>query len=207
MIRPLLIFCLVFALGALVPSSGNADLLFNPGFDDLDSDGNLGDGWGSFGSAGFNDFFGGNPHASFFSDNPGNFGGVFQTGIGVNASVVSYTFSLDNVRLEENIDANARFGLEYYAADDSTLLSADIVPIDLTTTGDGLMFSMTSTPFGGAAFVRPIVLFDDVQSTANGQENFFVFNATLTAQVVPEPSAAVLMVTLSAICVSRRRQR
>lgn len=205
MAKQLLIFSLAFVVGVVSVAPANADLIFNPGFDDLDLDGDLGDGWGAFGNAGFNDFFG-NPHASFFSDSPGNLGGVFQTGISSSASAVSYTFTLDSVRLEENIDANVRFGLEYYAADDTTQIGVDTVPIDLSTTGDGLSFSMTSIPAAGATFVRPIIQFDNVQSTVNAQENFFVFNATLTATSIPEPSAiSVLLIVLA--CGMQRRQR
>lgn len=187
----LLAHCAV-ALGcfAVVAAPSQAELLTNPGFEDTDMDGNQGDGWGSFGSAGFNAFFGPNGHASLFMDNPGNFGGVFQTGIAATPGL-EYTFDLVDVRIEASAAANARFGLEYYDAGDATKLGETIVPIALSPTGDGLSFSMTSVPVAGTAFVRPIILFDNVTSTANGQENLFVFGASLTA--VPEPSSAILL--------------
>ncbi|MEO0530877.1 MAG: PEP-CTERM sorting domain-containing protein [Planctomycetota bacterium] len=179
-----------FGCVALAAVPVHAELLTNPGFEDTDTDGNQGDGWGSFGSAGFNAFFGPNGHASLFMDNPGNFGGVFQTGIAADPAL-TYTFDLNDVRIEANAAANARFGLEYYEADDATKLGEDIVPIPLSPTGDGLSFSMSATPVAGTAIVRPIILFDNVTSTANGQENLFVFDASLTA--IPEPTSVALI--------------
>lgn len=199
----LLVMVLAFMVGAAYASVSPAmELLTNPGFED--TGGGIGEGWGSFGAAGFNDFFGGNGHASLFMDNPGNFGGVFQTGIAATPGSV-YQFDLLDVRIEENADANLRFGLEYYQADDATPAGAfDIVPIPHPPTGDGLSFSMTGTAPAGTAFVRPIIQFDDVQSTANGQENAFVFAASLT--FVPEPSTALLALGgLSLAGGSRRR--
>ena len=111
-------------------SAARAELLVNPGFEDLDSMNGPGDGWGSFGAAGFHEFFGPNGHASLFMDNPGNFGGVFQTGIAADPAL-TYTFSLLDVRIEQNAAANARFGLEYYAGDDATKLGEDIVAIPM----------------------------------------------------------------------------
>lgn len=192
------------ALGcvAVFAATTQAELLTNPGFEDTDMNGDQGDGWGSFGSAGFNAFFGANGHASLFMDNPGNFGGVFQTGIAATPGQ-EYTFELLDVRIESNAAANARFGLEYYDALDATKLGETIVPIPLSPTGDGLSFSMTGTPVAGAAFVRPIILFDDVTSTANGQENLFVFGASLTT--IPEPSSVLLGVLAGLGVVARRR--
>lgn len=187
----------------LVAAPSQAELLTNPGFEDTDMDSNQGDGWGSFGSAGFNAFFGANGHASLFMDNPGNFGGVFQTGIAVMPGL-EYTFELTDVRIESNAAANARFGLEYYDAGDATKLGETISSISLSPTGDNLTFSMTGTPVAGAAFVRPIILFDNVTSTANGQENLFVFGASLTA--VPEPSS-LLLAAVVGIGFAARRQR
>lgn len=182
----------------------HAELLTNPGFEDTDMMGGEGDGWGSFGNAGFNAFFGDNGHASLFMDNPGNSGGVFQTGIAATPGL-EYTFALTDARIEANAAANARFGLEYFAGDDATKLGEDIVPIPLSTTGDGLTFSMTGVPVSGAAFVRPIILFDNVTSTASGQENLFVFDASLT--VIPEPSAGLSLLLGSAAAAARRRRR
>ncbi|MEM9752699.1 MAG: PEP-CTERM sorting domain-containing protein [Planctomycetota bacterium] len=184
----------VYAVG---PAQG--ELLTNPGFEDTDTDGNQGDGWGSFGAAGFNAFFGPNGHASLFMDNPGNSGGVFQTGI-AGVAGAEYTFTLTDVRIESNAAADLRFGLEFYQGDDATQISTNIVPISLAQTGDGLNFTMSGIAPSGTAFVRPIILFDNVTSTAGGQENAFVFEATL----VPEPATAALL-GLGGLAMLRRR--
>jgi MYXO-CTERM domain-containing protein len=186
---------LLLAASLALPAVGQ-ELLTNPTFDGPP----VGDGWGSFGAAGFHSFFGPNGHASLFSDNPGNFGGIFQTGIAGSAGT-EYLFQLLDVRLESNIDADLRFGLEYFAADDATKLGDTLVPIDLSTTGDGLSFSMTATALAGTAFVRPIIQFDNVRSTASGQENAFIFDASLT--VVPEP-AALGTLALGGLALIRR---
>ena len=190
---------LALALGA---GAHGQELLVNPGFEDVDLDGNFGDSWGSFGAAGFNAFFGPNGHASLFSDNQGNFGGVFQTGI-AGAAGTEYQFELLDVRLEDNIDANYRFGLEFFQGDDSTKIGDVLVPISLATTGDGLSFSMTAFAPAGTAFVRPIIQYDNVVSTANGQENAFVFEASLT--VIPAPSV-VGALGLAGLGLARRRR-
>ncbi|WP_428388429.1 hypothetical protein [Mucisphaera sp.] len=187
----------LLAVTLTAASAPAAELLTNANFDGPP----VGDGWGSFGAAGFHSFFGPNGHASLFSDNPGNFGGVFQTGI-AGTPGVEYQFDLLDVRLEENIDANYRFGLEYYQADDATKIGENIVPIDLSVTGDGLSFSMTGTAVPGTVFIRPIILFDNVVSTANGQENAFIFDSSLT--VVPTPSAFGAMALLGGMILRRR---
>ena len=193
----------LIAAAALTASPVTAqELLVNPGFEDLDADGNYGDGWGSFGAAGFNAFFGPNGHASLFSDNIGNFGGVFQTGISGSGGT-EYQFDLLDVRLESNIAANYRFGLEFFAGDDSTKISDVIVPISLAVTGDSLSFSMTATAPAGTVFVRPIVQYDDVVSTASGQENAFIFEASLT--VVPATSGMAVL-AMGGVAATRRRR-
>lgn len=197
------IVCL--SLAALLATATVAEaneLLFNPGFEDLDTNGSNDDGWGSFGAAGFNAFFGANGHASLFMDNPGNFGGVFQTGIAASPGL-EYTFELLDVRIESNAAADLRFGLEYYQADDATPAGPfDIVPVAFPPTGDGLSFSMSAVAPAGTAFVRPIIQFDNVTSTASGQENAFVFEASLTA--IPEPTTLGLAL-LGLAGLTRRR--
>jgi hypothetical protein len=183
--------------GMLFSVSG-AELLPNPGFDDLGG-GSLGEGWGKFGAADFNDFFGGNPHASFFSDNVGNWGGVFYQGI-AGAAGVTYQFDLLDVRLEANIDADYYFGLEFFLGDDATQISKVEQPIPLAVTGDGLSFSMNATAPAGTAFVRPIIRYENTRSTAAGQENAFVFTTSLT----PEPSSLMLL-GLASLGLLRRR--
>jgi hypothetical protein len=188
-------------------SATGQELLTNPGFEDTDNNGSYGDGWGSFGAAGFHSFFGpGNGHASLFMDNQGNFGGVFQQGI-AGAGGMTYQLDLLDVRIEQNAQANLRFGLEYYQPDDATAAGPfDIVPIPIPPTGDGLSYSMTGTAPAGTAYVRPIVLFDNVTSTATSQENAFVFAASLTK--IPEPASLALVAfagALTATCLWRRR--
>lgn len=197
---------LMVAVAVGVSSARGAELLYNPGFEDLDNDTNYGDGWGSYGSAGFHAFFGANGHASLFMDTPGNYGGVFQTGIAATAGT-TYQFDLTDIRIESNADANLRFGLEYYLGDDSSAAGPfDMVSIPIPPTGDGLSYSMTGTAPAGTEFVRPIIQFDDVQSTADGQENAFIFDASLTA--VPEPTAGLLLVVgLAGLWAARRRGR
>ena len=182
-------------------ASGGIELLNDPGFDQFDTF------WGSFGAAGFHDFFGGNPHASLFADGVGNFGGVFQTGLADSAA--QYEFALTNVRIESNFNANLRFGLEFYAADDATKLGETIVSIDTNdpndglVTGDGLGFSMTADSVAGAAFVRPIVLFDGADPLGSGQANAFVFSASLTA--VPAPAGLGALACGMGLAARRRR--
>ena len=197
--------CLLAGLSA---SANAQELLTNPGFEDLDMDGSAGDGWGSYGAAGFNAFFGDNAHASLFADNAGNFGGVFQQGI-AGSEGLTYSFDLTDVRIESNFDASLRFGLEYYPADDATLISADLVEIfapgDGMPTGDGLTFSMTSSAPAGTAFVRPIVQFDQTNGSASGQENAFVFDASLAVAAVPEPASMMAMAFIGGLGLLRRR--
>ena len=190
----------LIAVAAFAAGANAQELLFNPGFDDLNADTAYGDGWGKFGSADFNDFFGGNPHASFFSDGNGNWGGVFQGGIpGVVGN--EYRFDLVDVRLEANINANYRFGIEYFLADDATKISDTIVPIDLGTTGDGLSFSMTGVAPAGTVYLRAIIQFDNAVSAGAGQENAFVFTTSMT--LVPAPAS---LLALGGLGMTRRRR-
>lgn len=183
-------------------AAGGTELLNDPGFDQFDTF------WGTFGAAGVNDFFGGNPHASLFADNNGNFGGVFQTGIS-NVGGTLYEFALTDVRIESNFNANLRFGLEFYAADDATKLGEAIVSIDTNdpndglVTGDGLSFSMQAEGLDGAAFVRPIMLFDGAAPLGSGQANAFVFDASLT--VVPAPAGLAILAGGMGFAARRRR--
>jgi hypothetical protein len=141
--------------------SGN--LLQNPGFLDLDNNGDFGDGWGTWGSTNFADYWGGNPHASFFADQPGNFGGVFQLGITASAGT-TYEFKLLDVRVEANADADFRFGLEFYALDNTTKIGEVFVALDVSASGDGLSFVMSAIAPPSTRYVRPVIQFDNVSS-------------------------------------------
>jgi len=189
----------VLVSGLLLTSSVNAqELLVNPGFD------SAGAGWGSFGSAGFNNFFGGDEHASLFADNVGNSGGFFQIGIpGVAGQ--EYLFELSDTRIEAEFDASLRFGLEFYQGDDTTKISEVLVVIpDPGVEINNGVYGMTVVAPVGTAFVRPIALFDTVASSG-GQRNVFVFEASLTA--VPEPTTIMLagLAGVVALCGMRRR--
>ena len=158
----------------------SANLIVNPGFLDLNGDGAFGDQWGQWGNTGFNDYWGGNPHASFFAEQSGYYGGVYQMGIPA-VPGTQYELTLTNVRVEVNAAAEFRFGLEFYSTDDATLISDTLVPLDLAPSGDGLSFEMSATAPANAVFVRPIIRFENVTSSAAERENVFVFETDLRA--------------------------
>lgn len=179
------------------------ELLTNPGFEDTNSDNNYGDGWGSYGAAGFHAFFGPNGHASLFADNVANLGGVFQVGIPGTAGV-TYQFDLLDTRIEANANTNLQFGLEYYAADDSTKLGEELAAIPMPGVEvNGAYYSMAGTAIAGTAYVRPIIKFDSVVSSG-GQRNIFVFGASLTA--IPEPSSVLLAGLCGFALIAARRR-
>ena len=152
--------------------------LKNPGFDDADEDTNFGDYWGQWGTVSFNDFWVGNPHASFYADTIGNTGGVWQQAV-LGTPGTSYEFSLTNVRIEENFDADLYFGIEFYGEDDATKIGEAIVLADTSVWGDGLSYSMTGTAVAGTVYVRPVIFFDNVGYNGGEQRNAFVFTAAL----------------------------
>lgn len=205
------LFVLVMA-GTMHVTDARADLLTNPGFEDTDGNGSFGDGWGSFGAAGFNAFFGANGHASLFLNTPGNSGGIFQTGIAGSFGNL-YTFSLDDVLIEPNARATEfNFGLEFFESDDNTIISSSLVSLTSATPGGGLIFSHTAAAPVGTAFVRPIISFSgafDPPMPVAGGANAFVFGSTLTATAVPEPSSVVLFAAASVagLVIHRRRKR
>lgn len=213
--RLTMIGAVCFLLAAL-PNSASADLLFNGGFENVDNDDppTFGDGWGAFGAAGFNAFFGANGHASFFLDNAGNGGGVFQAGIAGTAGT-EYTFSLDDVLIESNAVADSfQFGFEYFESDDSTAVTdgsgtaiTSLVTLPLLPTGSGFSFSHTAIAPAGTAFVRPIISFSGADGSASSSENVFVFGSTLTATAIPEPSSLALVLLGGVMGGMRRRRR
>jgi hypothetical protein len=148
-------------------------LTVNPGFLDVDSDGLFGDGWGVFGAAAVDfQFFGdGNDgHATLFGDNIGNTGAVFQTGIPASAGTTyEATF---RIQWESNWDARTLYGLEFYGADDATKLGETVIEIteDRMVGGTGYRrYDIEAEAPEGTAFVRPVVLFDEVLSAGSSR--------------------------------------
>ncbi|MEM6332017.1 MAG: PEP-CTERM sorting domain-containing protein [Planctomycetota bacterium] len=167
-------------------NTAQASLLTNPSFADVDTNGSFGDGWSSFGNAGFNAFFGGgNGHVSLFADNPGNSGGVFQLGIPATPNT-TYRFSLTDNFFEANFDGTVQVGLEYYLADDSTKVGEDITSITSFTSS----FSVFGTSVADAEIVRPIILFQG-GTNQGSSDNAFFFEAELV--VIPEPATLSLL--------------
>ncbi len=158
------------ATGAATPTPV---LTVNPGFLDVDGDGLFGDGWGVFGAAAVDfQFFGDNNpgHATLFGDNTANTGGVFQTGIPASGGVTyEATF---RIQWETSWDARTRYGIEFYASDDATKLGEQVVEIteDSDFAGSGYRrYDVSATAPAGTAFVRPIVLFDEVLSSGSSR--------------------------------------
>ncbi|MEM1331732.1 MAG: hypothetical protein AAGG07_14380 [Planctomycetota bacterium] len=195
--------CYALCVTSLLAAGASANLITNGGFEDSNTDGDFGDGWGTFGAAAVNfEFFpNGNPgHATLFADNTSNFGGVFQQGI-LGTEGVEYTFSVDG-QFESEWDARQRFGLEFYQGDDATLISAALVEItdDSAVAGQGYMtYMMSAVAPAGTVFVRPIILFDQVLSGGGSRASTWD-NATL----IPAPGALAVL-GLGGFAVRRRR--
>ncbi len=171
------------------PAAGE-QYIKNAGFGDSNGDGNFGDYWGAFGSAGFHEFFGANnAHASFFADQVDNEGGVYQQAI-LGEAGAEYRFDLLNVRIEENFDADLFFGMEFFGDDDNTKIGEVITMVDTSTTGDGLSFTTSGVAPAGTVYVRPIIRFDNVGTPAASQTNVFVFATALSevVEIVPGDS-------------------
>lgn len=193
---------LVSAIAIAASPALATNLITNPGFEDLDTDGSFGDGWGSFGAQAFLDFFNnGNPgHATLFGDNPANFGGFFQAAIPAVPNTL-YEFQID-ANFESNWDARTRFGLEFYEADDATAVGTPILVEVSEILGSYNTISMTGVAPAGAAIIRPIVIMDQVVASGGGRAATFD-NAILT--VVPAPGAAAA-IGLAGIALAKRRR-
>lgn len=201
---------LALVLSAMVFCAATAvrgDLVINSGFEDNNPvDGNFGDDWGSFGSQAFLDFFAnGNPgHATFFADNAGNSGGFYQQGI-AGAPGDVYQFSID-AAFEANWSATTSFGLEFYEADDSTMIDSITVeiPVPLSYTGYS-NYVMQATAPAGTVYVRPIVTYGSVTDVQGSSEAATFDNAMLT--IIPEPSAGLLLLGGAGLLAIGRRWR
>ncbi|MEO0515335.1 MAG: hypothetical protein AAF086_08595 [Planctomycetota bacterium] len=158
------------AASGLAFAQPNAVLNQNPGFLDVDSDMMTGDAWGAFGAAGVDlNFFGdGNPgHGTLFADNVGNSGGLFQAGVAGTAGT-EYELTI-HIQWEPNWDADTRFGLEFFEADDTTKIGESIVDIDELVDVGYRRYDMSAVAPAGTAFVRPVVLFDNAMSAGSGR--------------------------------------
>lgn len=192
----LLVTGLVFAGAA---SAQN--LLTNPDFA-----GN-GNGWGTFGAAGFTDFFGQNTEAAFFSDNGGNAGGLFQDVAGI--AGLEYSFTILAMRIETNTNPTISYGLEFRDASDALIsVAGTVIDYGSVSRNDNNYSPVSVSGIApvGTAVVRPIIGYSD---TVNGSNWFFVFNTELSAaSVVPEPSSFAMLAGLGALgCVAARRRR
>jgi hypothetical protein len=155
------------------------EYLKNPGFEEKDRANNPGYYWGTWGNISFNDFWGGNAHASFWADQIGNFGGLYQASV-LGTPGDTYRFALVDVRIEENFDADMFFGIEYYGADNYTKIGERVQQIDTGVTGNGLSFQVSGTAVAGTVYVRPVIRFDNVGFSGGSLRNAFVFTTALT---------------------------
>ena len=142
-------------------------LNLNPGFEDIVGDGAPVDLWDSFGAANvFLDFLNnGNPgHGTLFGDMVGNSGGIYQNGIPA-VPGESYTMRVD-IAVEKNWDADLQIALEFFGEDDGFLIS-DVAEFVNPTPGAGYVTYelVAEAPDFFTAFVRPVVKFDNVQTS------------------------------------------
>lgn len=167
-------------VAATVMPAAAQNLIVNPGFDDVDLLGGFGDSWASFGAAGFDNFIpNGNPgHAVLFGDQLGNAGGVFQPGIAA-VGGLEYTFDVE-MNYEANWDAAAQMSLEFYAADDATLLGGRTVTLFNRPEQGYDRVALAALAPAGSAFVRPVVRFSGVGSSGIARAAT-ADNASLTA--------------------------
>ena len=180
----------VLAVALSVPALGVSNIVLNPRFEDLDSNGAYGDFWGNWGATSFNNFFG-RPHASLWGDSIGNSGGVFQGQIPGTAGK-SYQFDLLNVRIESSWDATLLVGLEYYDSNDATKLGETFVTVNTAARVangqvDGNVISMKGTAVPGTVYVRPVFRFEYVNPEywQQPQANIFVFDTYLSQAALP----------------------
>ena len=169
-VRPVIGFANVLSTGAqhaatvdnAVLSVADDNLLYNPGMDDVLGDGGFGDLWGVYGAAGFDDFYtsDGPGHAIFYGDTVGNSGGFYQQSIPATPGA-EYRFKID-ASFEIFWEADTFIGLEFYGADDATLLDSRVVELSEVLDVGYYPVSVTAIAPAGAVFVRPIVQYDNV---------------------------------------------
>jgi hypothetical protein len=176
-------------------------MVYNPGFEDLDSNGSYGDGWGGYGAQGFDNWFpNGNPgHVAFYADNTANWGGFYQLGI-PGTPGVEYTFSID-ASFESQYDARTLFGLEFYEADDATKIGDSLVDLSEVLGVGYYRISMSAVAPAGTVIVRPIIMFDQVASA--GSQRAATFD---NADLVPAPMGASVLGAVGLLGLRRRRR-
>ena len=144
-------------------------LNLNPSFGDIVGDGVTGDLWDVWGAAAFDiDFLNnGNPgHATLFGDMEGNNGGVYQAGVPATPGE-SYTMTVD-IAVEANWDADLYVALEFFGADDGFLIGDFVEAVEPTPGAGYMTFQIEAVaPDIFAAFVRPVVKFDNVASAGD----------------------------------------
>ncbi|MFH1498401.1 MAG: PEP-CTERM sorting domain-containing protein [Verrucomicrobiota bacterium] len=186
---------------ALACSVSAQNLLTNPDF------AGSGNGWGTFGAAGFTDFFGQNTEAAFFSDNDGNGGGLFQDVAGT--AGLEYTFTILAMRIETNTNPTISYGLEFRDAGNALIsFAGTVIDYGSVSRNDNNYSpaSVSGIAPTGTAVVRSIIGYSD---TVAGSNFFFVFDTDLTAATpVPEPASFAALTGLGALgCVALRRRR
>jgi len=169
-VRPVIGFANVLSTGAqhaatvdnAVLTVADDNMLYNPGMQDILADGGFGDLWGVYGAAGFDDFFPGpDPgHAVLYGDTVGNSGGFYQQGIRATPGA-EYRFKID-ASFEIFWEADTYIGLEFYDADDATLLDSRVVELNEVIDVGYYPVSVTAVAPAGAVYVRPIVMYDNV---------------------------------------------
>jgi lysophospholipase L1-like esterase len=149
----------------------DGNLVVNPGFQDLDHDGKFGDGWSVSGHAGFKNYFpDGNPgHLWFASRTPGEAGDARGTSAPATAGG-RYRFTVD-AAFETHWNAQAQFGLEFIAADHTTVLARAFQNIyapnpEITTYRS---YSLTAAAPAGTVFVRPVLRYTNSTGAAESQ--------------------------------------
>lgn len=138
----------------------------------------LSGGWQASGSASFvdtQDHTGdGSGVAVLSTDNAGNNGAIWQTGLGdaaTDLTGVAYQLSLDaffQAGGASEYDAQTRLGLEFYGADGATLAHTDVLDYAtlIAPSLEDSQWRTFRTPIvmapAGTRYVRPVVSFDDV---------------------------------------------
>lgn len=201
-ITRLMVVVAVSALATCIATSAGAALL-NDDFE-IDNTGDPNFGWITYGSAGVNDFFGGNGHGSLFTDGD-QFSGVFQDIVGLAGT--EYEFSLNDVRIEENAFDDLLFGIEFWSGGSKITEILKAIPEGGGAGAlDGYSDSVTATAPASTDTIRVIFKLDRTELSVEptSQSGVFVFDSSLA--IVPEPATLMLAGGgLLALTLRRRR--